>query len=281
MQFLTIFSLLVLGFCGSSFAAPKDVTWTKNPFTFPYQRTVLSLPGLRIVGGDEARPNQFPYQVGLFVTKQLEQVFCGGSLISTRYVLTAAHCVSGAMYIQLAFGAHNISAGDESTRQGQSTSDYVVHPQYDSNALINDVALVKLGGAVTLNQYVQVVKLADGSDTYAGQQGTITGWGKTRDDQLVVTDILRYANNNILSNVQCKAAGSEYDAIIQDVHICLSGEGNKGICQGDSGGPLVAGGIQVGVTSFSYRSCEASKPSVFVRLTKFSDWIKANSDVNF
>lgn len=278
MKYFVTFSLLfILGFGDVSDARSKGLT---NSFIFPYQRPASKSPFIRIVGGDQAYPNQFPYQVGMYVTKQLEQTFCGGSVISANYVLTAAHCVEGAISVDLIFGAQNISSNTESTRQRQTSTSYTIHPGWDRSTLTNDIAIIKLSTPLTLNKYVQTIKLASGSDTYAGNQGTIIGWGITSDSQRAVTDILRYASNTILSNDQCKAAGSDYSAIIQPVHICLSGEGKKSICQGDSGGPLTTNGIQVGITSFSYQSCEASKPSVFVRLTQFTDWIKANSDVN-
>jgi len=44
----------------------------------------------KIVGGDFAFEGQFPYQVSLFLDSSF---FCGGSLISSTTVLTAAHCV--------------------------------------------------------------------------------------------------------------------------------------------------------------------------------------------
>merc|ERR1712098_775943 len=59
----------------------------------------------RIVGGFEAEPNQWPWQVALFVDNAW---FCGGSLISENYVLTAAHCVDGASYFDIMAGAHTV-----------------------------------------------------------------------------------------------------------------------------------------------------------------------------
>lgn len=55
--------------------------------------------------------------------------------------------------------------------------------------------------------------------------------------------------------------------------------GNQGVCNGDSGGALVSEGLQVGITSFNYQSCEAGKPSVFTRISEFTQWIQENSDV--
>merc|ERR1712145_19471 len=67
----------------------------------------------RIVGGFEAEPNQWPWQVALFVDNAW---FCGGSLISENYVLTAAHCVDGAIYYDIMAGAHNVRESSEPNR---------------------------------------------------------------------------------------------------------------------------------------------------------------------
>ncbi|XP_066144714.1 uncharacterized protein [Euwallacea fornicatus] len=247
-------------------------------FTFPNEVSQESGP-LRIVNGQQASPNQFPYQVGLYIQQKLTQVFCGGSLISTRYVLTAAHCTEGALSIDVILGAYNISDSNEGTRQRQTSVDYINHPYWDRGSLTNDIAIIKLNMSVQVNDYVQTIELVSGDETFVGYEGTVTGWGITSDSQKAITDILRYESNPILSNDACKSVDVNYDGVIQDTHLCLSGEDNKSICEGDSGGPLTAGNVQVGITSFNYQSCEAGKPSVFTRISEFTQWIQDNSDV--
>ncbi|XP_050314731.1 brachyurin-like [Anthonomus grandis grandis] len=277
-----VFILISLLCSGSTLSAKIQTPQKKSVFIFPKDETPLNKNApIRIVGGQEANAHQFPYQVGLYVTYAMNQAFCGGSLISQNYVLTAAHCAEGAVSMQVILGAHNISDTSESSRQTQTSATFIVHPSWDSSTLTNDVALVKLTTPAELNSYVQIIQLASGSNSYANNQGIATGWGKTIDSQSSVTDILRYETNTIMNNEQCKATDSDYASVIKDTHLCQSGEGIRGICKGDSGGPLVTNGVQVGITSFSYKSCEAGKPSVFTRITSFSDWITNNSDVTF
>ena len=68
----------------------------------------------KIVGGEEATPNQFPWIVALFVDNAW---FCGGALISENWVLTAAHCVDGASYFDIIAGAHNVDDAFVKTAQ--------------------------------------------------------------------------------------------------------------------------------------------------------------------
>merc|ERR1719348_2938401 len=67
----------------------------------------------KIVGGHEAQPNQWPWQVALFIDNAW---FCGGALISENWVLTAAHCVDGASYFDIMAGAHDVRASSEPNR---------------------------------------------------------------------------------------------------------------------------------------------------------------------
>lgn len=61
----------------------------------------------------------------------------------------------------------------------------------------------------------------------------------------------------------------------------ISGNGPRRTCNGDSGGALAVLGVQVGVVSFGNTDCTLEEPSVFVRVSKYTDWLKANSDINF
>ncbi|XP_018572237.1 chymotrypsin-like [Anoplophora glabripennis] len=234
-------------------------------------------PGLRIVNGYEVSPHQIPYQVWIIfrMTPGAGGWGCGGSLITRRFVLTAAHCILWAGLAEVYLGVHNISS-DETNRIIVTTKKLTGHPDYNPTNITNDVGVIDLEQEIELNKFIDVVKLpglGDLNELYEGENARVSGWGKTAGDGNS-SDVLLAVNGTVLANTDCKAVFS----IFQDSEICILGSGGEGICDGDSGGPLVAGDVQIGVVSYGTRDCVYGYPSFFARVTSFLDWIVENSD---
>ncbi|XP_025836154.1 brachyurin-like [Agrilus planipennis] len=233
----------------------------------------------RIVGGSEAVPNSIPYQAALRLFYDDGSTnFCGGSLITKRYVLTAAHClVDNLVSLEVILGAHKFRE-NEATQQSIPTSTFKVHERFNNQTLENDVGVVYLETPAEINRYVQVIALpsrADVSNSFAGSAAIASGWGYTSTSASDVTEALRYINVTILTKAACSVTYKD----VRDSVICSSGAGKKGLCAGDSGGPLAANKKLVGVASFrGFNGCEAGDPSGFSRVTSFLNWIKANTD---
>ncbi|XP_028135106.1 brachyurin [Diabrotica virgifera virgifera] len=238
---------------------------------------------LKIINGNPAKPHQFPYQVGMYVYTSSRSDFCGGSLISPNYVLTAAHCVDKAVRVNMVFGAHNITDPEEKSQVRLSSTSFIVHEGWDGdNINKNDIALIKLPSPVQTSKVIKTVSIAAGTNKYVNSVGNVAGWGLTKNDQTVVTPVLRYISPSILSNDDCKKVDQDYEAVILDTLLCSNpGSHKQGTCQGDSGGPLVVNGVQIGIVSFGSTDCEEGKPSIFTRVTEYHDWIAKHSDVKF
>jgi len=228
----------------------------------------------RIVGGQETEVNEYPWQVGL-VSSSGTRPWCGGTLISDRHVMTAAHCTAGssASSIKVLLGEHYTNDGQYNRVALSAITD---HPGYNSNNMDNDFSILTLAEPVTLSGSIRPACLPwDTSKTYAGEKVTVTGWGTLTSGGNQPTS-LQEVDVTVTTNAVCNQAYG----IISDNMICAADSG-KDSCQGDSGGPLVAFEegryALVGVVSFGYGCAFDGYPGVYARVTAQKDWILANT----
>lgn len=258
--------------------------------TMPVPWTSVSSATGKIVLGDNAFLGEFPWQVYLRFYQSSDHYYkgiysyCGGSLISRTHVLTAAHCVIDPTkkrfypFIQASFGLINrriAHAGVNSfPLQQRWASNVVAHPNYSAKNLLNDVAVIRLVGPVSLNAYVKTVTLSKPNDvslTVVGRPAVVSGWGKLGEN-LSASLLLKKANMTIRT---CNVWGNPVG------NICASGTSNgtvrPGICRGDSGGPLMSGSKQVGVNSFVYICGHSTVPDGFASVRYYYNWIKSQA----
>ncbi|XP_063907580.1 brachyurin-like [Zophobas morio] len=231
----------------------------------------------RIIGGQEAEPHSIPYQVLLEAHSETQFWYCGGSLISQNYVLTAGHCGVDATEIYVTLGAHK-PLEDEDTQITLISTEVKIHEDYDGDKLINDIGLIKLPEPVTFTSAIQPAILPsyhDSENTYAGDTARVSGWGLTSMYETKLSEVLNYLDMEVMSNEACIEF---FEDVIPSI-VCTSGENETGSCSGDSGGPLVFDDVQIGVVSFGVIFCMPSYPSGFTRITSFLEWIETNSDV--
>jgi len=128
---------------------------------------------IRIVGGIEAKPNSWPWQVFLFT----QESSCGGSLINNEWVLTAAHCVesnASNFKVRVLLGGHNLSVREIGSIV-LDVSRIIIHEFYDTNELFNDIALLKLSRPVQFSDKIRPICLATTSPK-PFQHAIATGW---------------------------------------------------------------------------------------------------------
>lgn len=231
--------------------------------------------GNKIVGGNVAKPGDFPHQCHLRITTPQGDSFCGCSIISDSWILTAAHCTSGSTAITVTMGDHDLDAveGTEVTRVAIKN---ITHENYGSIIIRNDVAVIQID-PVPLNDNIKAICLANGTETYAGRNATVSGWGKENDNSTTVARQLSYIDVQVIPNSECVSA---YSALtVTGNNICTSIVGDKGTCQGDSGGPLIIKNAntgkleQIGIVSFGSNAGCTKAPSAYARVTSFLDWI--------
>merc|ERR1712241_399961 len=224
----------------------------------------------KIVGGQEATPHQFPWQVGLF----FDGYFCGGSIISSKYILTAAHCADGVFKHTVVVGAHDIRASDNLEITAYSPT---VHPEWDSYNLANDIAILELEEEIDFATEPNVGTncLAQSGD-FSGQMSLVSGWGRPSDSSSGISEVLRYVDDRrVLTQDECE----NYWGNLNEGVVCIDTTDGGGRCNGDSGGPLSIPGFryeQIGIVSFgSSLGCESGAPAAFTEVSMYSDWISS------
>jgi len=241
----------------------------------------------RVVGGSETGPYSLPWQAGL-VPKNRRRPFCGGTIISTRHILTAAHCTEGkGSRFDVVVGEHDTNSASDGTIH--KVSRVVEHPSYVNgrNRAPNfDFAIVTLRTPISFGLRANAACLPTRSysgDFLVGKTLTVSGWGALSQGGGSPT-VLHSVQKPGLSNSRCN---NLYNGQITSQMLC-AGRVSGGIdsCQGDSGGPLTYTAKEgtaeegpttlVGVVSWGEGCAQKRRPGVYARVTSVLEWIKSN-----
>ncbi|XP_072931539.1 venom protease-like [Epargyreus clarus] len=250
----------------------------------------------RIAGGREADMDQFPWtafiKLGFIDGNKKNYFVCGGSLISSRIILSAAHCF---VYGDSELDEVEVTLAEYDTRTfprdcvafpGKDTvcidnlripvDTVLIHPTFDPQYLINDIALVRLVDAVPYTRYIRPICLPPvniDSPQFANLPLATAGWGL---NVSVQTDIKQFTVVQMVPKNVCK----RYYSRLYDGHLCASGRKSEDTCKGDSGGPLMMmyqgkyylAGIVSGKTS-AYE-CGTPVPSLYTNVFSYLNWIR-------
>ncbi|XP_014330876.1 serine protease 27-like [Xiphophorus maculatus] len=227
----------------------------------------------RIVGGQDASPGRWPWQVSI---QGANGHFCGGSLITDQWVLTASHCIGGdILSSQVHLGAYNLLQSNPN-EEIRGIAHSFVHPDYNPHTYDNDIALLQLSASVNFTDYIQPVCLASHNSTFhEGTHSWVTGFGDLGNGML--SDILQEVEIPIIGNNKCSCYNEGFATITENMMCAGLDQGGKDSCQGDSGGPLVMYNslvwVQGGVVSFGYGCAIPMKPGVYSRVSNYQEWI--------
>ncbi|XP_041784042.1 transmembrane protease serine 9-like [Anopheles merus] len=242
----------------------------------------------------EALRGEFPWHVAIYQIEYRIPVYsCGGSLVSNRYVLTAAHCVvnSNNGYtlspdsFLLQVGYHELGLVVEGCSQERGVRRVYVHPEFRTGTYRHDLALLELERPVRFNDRVLPVCLDTEEDdpvSFYRQIGKVPGWGYTEFDE--VSTCLRMTEVPTVNYTRCLASNPEvFSNTIYDGMFCAGYANGTNVCNGDSGGGFVTfrqGRWELqGIVSFTalrdaeMAVCDTKQYAAFVKLRYYRGWI--------
>jgi len=258
------------GKCSQTAAPPTQAPPTSGGSSSYGECGVTPVPQSRIVNGDEAKEGAWPWIVSLQTSGGFH--FCGGSILTPTWILTASHCVdsrkNSPTSMRVVAGAHNIKSR-EGTQQKMTPKRIIMHQSYGVGGFLNaDIALIELSSPLRLNsRVVRACVPQQGVYPKVGAQCYIAGWGRISYNPRRSPEKLQQAKLPIMNN-----KGKEQ---------VIAGHGVQGkanACQGDSGGPLMClksdgKSWQVeGAASYVYRGCYGI--SAYSPLNKYLSWVK-------
>ena len=261
--------------------------------------------GDRVVGGSDTLLGEYPWQAALLLGGDVgdddihaDKHFCGGTLISSRHVLTAAHCTR-ALTVQQAASLHvglGLTNFSNYARGYQAlviaVKQIVDNPNYrgSKNYYKDDISVLVLTEDVDLfkNPHIKPVCLPSSTrsiDKYANKSAIVSGWGLTDAVQGIFPQHLQDVMVTVMGGERRCGALSDIVGVTQ---ICAGhGEGGKDACQGDSGGPLVTrdddnngGYTLIGVVSAGSSCAQVDYPGIYTNVQYYmeSGWLSSFTD---
>jgi len=238
----------------------------------------------RIVGGCEAIPYSWPWQVGFMQNYFGDlSLICGGAVIDNQWIMCAGHCVYGSeddpTQFRVKLGVFDRSSTNESGMVVAEIEKIYLHPNFSMSTIEWDISLLKLKKPLSFTDHIQPVCVpkSDAGVIAKNNSCWVTGWGTLHEGDFGLPKNLNQVIVPYLDQADCdKEYGS---SSINDKCMFCAGRTGVDSCQGDSGGPVVtqaADGrwFQYGIVSWGYGCAEPGHAGVYSRVTAYCDWMK-------
>jgi secreted trypsin-like serine protease len=245
-------------------------------------RAYLAKERPKIIGGEPAPVGAYPWLVSVgvsWIADPYSAHFCGGSILSERWILTAAHCV-----IRTSPAKVSVTAGTNKLVPGATRKNVkliIVHRNYNPATNDNDIALMELIDPLPTGVFIRPVALLtsvnEGALLVENTPLAVTGWGATEEGGSPVRDLRHLNKLPFVLTATCNDP-SAYDGRITNNMICAGRRvGGKDSCQGDSGGSLTVetnlSPKLAGIVSWGEGCGEPEKVGVYTRVAMYVDWV--------
>ncbi|XP_059611209.1 transmembrane protease serine 9-like [Phlebotomus argentipes] len=246
----------------------------------------------RVVGGVDAELGAWPWMALLGYKNSLGEIGfkCGGSIITQKHVLSAAHCVISSLQV-VRVGEHNLDSNTETQHIDIPVAKATAHPEYDKKDGHSDISIILLQQTIPFSLNIHAICIPTQppvlTRNFEGYSPFVAGWGRTQEGGKSAT-VLQELQLPVLKNSECMERYRDVRKLISDKQfddgVLCAGflEGGKDSCQGDSGGPLMipirSDGVflyyQIGVVSYGIGCARANIPGVYTRVQTYSQWIQ-------
>ena len=290
MHFLLLVPLLL---CMVS-AKPRDVQYGYSPRGGEEEPRCGKRFGAALLGRGHGRDldsdseyGEYPWHVGILATVEGDTDYvCGGALVDSQHVLTAAHCIESYYPDELLarVGDWDVNSGLELyPHRDMSVSDVFIHERYFAGSLHNDLALLRLVRPVSWQDLPQVapVCLPHPQQSYTGHRCWVTGWGQDAfgggelQARLQEVDVVVKGHRTCEKALRRAGLGQRFS--LHPGWVCAGGEAGKDACSGDGGGPLVCevGDTMelAGLVSWGVGCGKEGVPGVYTNIAAYVHWI--------
>ncbi|KAF8789056.1 Serine protease 56 like protein [Argiope bruennichi] len=257
-----------------------------------------------VYNGDEVKSTEkYPWIVSFMEKGNSTHKFCGGMLISEKFVITAAHCIDieekrphkecfkengdkecfrppESIYVGLFYEKESTDV------MAVEVKSIVPHPKYTPQTYVNDIALVELKEAIDCKGIAKPICIPYKNLNKEGQELTISGWGKYNDNEKSEQKLMEGKVHQV-DESECLIMAGENRQII-----CAIGEKtNQSSCQGDSGSaifhslpvveeirrktPTPEQFFALGVTSVGPPDCSPEDPDAYTDIFSYRKWIQS------
>nr|XP_034172857.1 transmembrane protease serine 9-like [Osmia lignaria] len=246
----------------------------------------------RLVGGQNAIPHEFPWMVSI---SRKGGHFCGGTILNSRFVLTAAHCLCSARsmvpagQLRVSLGEYNLKEPEVPASKEERVARIILHPDHKCGKYVDDIALLELARPISWSESVKPACLPvatgkPGYSAFGGEFAKAAGWGWFGEDRSKYkrADVLQKVDVRVIENNVCREwyASQGKSTRVGEKQMCAGHEeGGRDACWADSGGPLMIEGLSgnkmmvVGIVSSGVGCGRPRLPGLYTRVSEYIPWI--------